>query len=136
MQKKCPLYRDVCFIQWNLYKPGTICAKKCLLYRDVRFIEIFSKTVWQQRKSIRSSSYCPSYKGILFIVCLLYRDSTLTHENHQVRGSIDRKKYVKKVQEKTSALSFTFFASVDDVLKKICLISSRKFSQNCLERSC
>ena len=49
----------------------------CPLYRDVRFIEIFLKIVWLQSKTIRSSSYCPSYRGVRFIVCPLYRDSTV-----------------------------------------------------------
>ena len=47
------------------------------LYTDVRFIEIFSKIVWPQSKAIRSSSYCPSYRGVRFIVYPLYRDSTV-----------------------------------------------------------
>ena len=51
----------------------------CPLYRDIRFIEIFSKIVWPQSKAIRSSSYCPSYRGVRFIVCPLYRDSTVFH---------------------------------------------------------
>ena len=54
--------------------------KKCPLYRDVRFIEIFSKVVWPQSEAIRSSSYCPSYGGVRFIVCPLYRDSTLSRK--------------------------------------------------------
>ena len=49
-------------IQWNLYKADTIGAKK-----SVRFIEIFSKIVWPQNKAIRSSSYCPSFRGLRFI---------------------------------------------------------------------
>ena len=49
----------------------------CPLYRDVRFIEIFLKIVWLQSKIIRSSSYCPFYRGVRFIVCPLYRDSTV-----------------------------------------------------------
>ena len=53
------------------------CQKKCPLYRDVRFIEIFSTVVWPQSKAIRSSWYCPSYRGVRFIVCPLYRDSTV-----------------------------------------------------------
>ena len=67
-------------MQWDLYKADTIGAKKCPLYRDVRFIEIFSKIVWPQSKAIRSSSYCPSYGGVRFIVCPLYRDSTVVFE--------------------------------------------------------
>ena len=60
------------YIQWNLYEADTIGATKC-----VRFIEIFSKAVWPQSKAIRSSSYCLSYWGVRFIVCPLYRDSTV-----------------------------------------------------------
>ena len=44
------------------------CKKKCPLYKDVRFIEIFSEQDWRQNKAIRSSSYCPSYRGVRFIV--------------------------------------------------------------------
>ena len=51
--------------------------KKCPLYRDVCFIEIFSKEVWPQSKAIRSSSYCSSYGGVWFIVCPLPGDSTV-----------------------------------------------------------
>ena len=42
--------------------------KKCPLYRDVRFIEIFSKIVWPQSKAICSSSHCPPYGSVRFIV--------------------------------------------------------------------
>ena len=58
-------------------KRTPLVQKKCPLYRDVRFIEIFSKILWPQSKAIRSSSYCPSYGGVSFIVCPLYRDSTV-----------------------------------------------------------
>ena len=51
--------------------------KQCPLYRDVRLIEIFSKIVLPQSKAIRFSSYCPSYRGARFIVCSLFRDSTV-----------------------------------------------------------
>ena len=44
---------------------------RCPLYRD------FSNIVWPQSKAIRSPSYCPSYGGVHFIVCPLYRDSTV-----------------------------------------------------------
>ena len=33
------------------------------------------KIVWPQSRAIRFSSCCPSYGGVHFIVCLLYRDS-------------------------------------------------------------
>ena len=59
-------------VQWNLYKADTIGAKKC-----VRFIEIFYKIVWPQSKAIGSSLYCPYHRGVPFIVCPLYRDSTV-----------------------------------------------------------
>ena len=45
--------------------------------KEVHFIQIFSKIVWLQSKAIRSSLYCPSYEGVRFIVCPLYRDSTV-----------------------------------------------------------
>ena len=41
----------------------------------MRFIEIVSKIVRLQSKAIRSLSYCPSYGGVRFIMCPLYRDS-------------------------------------------------------------
>ena len=47
--------------------------KKCPLYREVGFIEIFSKIVWPQSKAVRSSSHCPPYESDRFIVCPLYR---------------------------------------------------------------
>ena len=37
-----------------------------------------TKIVWPQSKVIRSSSYCPSLKGVRFIVCPFYRDSTVS----------------------------------------------------------
>ena len=46
--------------------------QRCLLYRD-----FFFKIVWPQSKAIHSSSYCPSYRGVRFIVCPLYIDSTI-----------------------------------------------------------
>ena len=58
-------------------KQTPLVQKKFPHYRDVRFIEIFSKIVGPQSKAIRSSSYCPSYGGVRFIVCPLYRDSTV-----------------------------------------------------------
>ena len=66
-------------------KRTPLVQKKCPLYRDVRFTEIFSKTVWQQSKAIRSSSYCPSYEGVRFIVCPLYRDSTVVWKCDSVK---------------------------------------------------
>ena len=56
-------------------KRRPLVQKKC-----VRFIEIFSKIVWPQRKAIRSLSYCPSHGGVSFIVCPLYRDSTVLED--------------------------------------------------------
>ena len=50
--------------------------KKCPLYRDLCFIQFFSKIVSPQSKAIRSLSCCPSYEGVRFILCPLYRDST------------------------------------------------------------
>ena len=67
------------FIKWTSLVP-----KKCPLYRDVRFIEIFSKVVWPQSKAIRSWSYCPSYGGVRFIVCPLYRDSTVVQKRYSL----------------------------------------------------
>ena len=52
-------------IQWNLYTADIICAKK-----SVCFIQIFSKIVWPQSKALHSLSYCLSYGGVCFIVCL------------------------------------------------------------------
>ena len=53
-------------------KRTSLVQKKCPLYRDVRFIEIFSKIVWLQNKAVRSLSYCPSYRGVRFIETPLY----------------------------------------------------------------
>ena len=61
----------------NSIKQTPLAKKKCPLYRDAHFIEIFSKIVWPQSKAIRSSLYCLSYRGVRFIVCPLYRDSTV-----------------------------------------------------------
>ena len=58
-------------------KRTLLVQKKYPLHRDVRFIEIFSKIVRPQSKAIRCLSYCPSYEGVRFIVCLLYRDSAV-----------------------------------------------------------
>ena len=58
-------------------KRTSLVQKRCPLYRNVRFIETFSKIAWPQSKAIRFSPYCPSYTGVRFIVCTLYRDSTV-----------------------------------------------------------
>ena len=51
--------------------------KMCPLYRDVHFMEIFSEVVWKQKvcpqsKAIRSSSYYQYYGGVRFIEIPLY----------------------------------------------------------------
>ena len=51
------------------------------LCRDVRFKEIFYKVIRPQSEPVRSSLYCPSYGGVRFIVCPLYRDSTVTRNS-------------------------------------------------------
>ena len=58
-------------------KRTPLVQKMCPLYRDVHFIEIFSEIVWPKSKAIRSSPYCSPYRGVRFIVCPLYRDSTV-----------------------------------------------------------
>ena len=54
-------------------KRTPLVQKKCPLFRDVRFTEIFDRKI----KGIHSLSYCRSYRGVRFIVCPLYRDSTV-----------------------------------------------------------
>ena len=58
-------------------KRTPLMQKKCPLYRGVRFIEIFSKIIWPQSKAIRFSTYFSSNGGAWFIVCSLYRDFTV-----------------------------------------------------------
>ena len=53
-------------------KRTPLVQKMCPFYRDVRFIEIFSKIVWPRGKTIRSSSYCPSNRGVRFIEITQY----------------------------------------------------------------
>ena len=65
-----------CFHSGISIKWTPLVQKMWSLYRDVCFIEIFHKIVLPQSKAVRSSSYCPSYRGVRFIVCPLYRDST------------------------------------------------------------
>ena len=67
-------------VQWNLYKAETIDAKRSVCFVEMsalyRFL-IFFKIVWPQSKAIRSLSYSPPCGGVRFIVCPLYRDSTV-----------------------------------------------------------
>ena len=69
-------------------KRAPLVQKKCTLYRAVGFPETFSRILWPQSKAIRPSSYYPSYRGVCFIGCPLYRDSTVFYPKNKLLLSI------------------------------------------------
>ena len=71
------IFKYACKYSGISIRQTPLIQKMCLLYRDVHFTGYFSKIVWPQSKAIRSSSNYPFYRDAHFIVCLLYRDSTV-----------------------------------------------------------
>ena len=66
-------YSGISIKRKPLVQKNVSAFQRCPLHRDFFFFKI----VWPQSKAIHSSSYCPSYRGVRFIVCPLYRDSTV-----------------------------------------------------------
>ena len=101
-------------VQWNLYKAETIDAKRSVCFVEMsalyRFL-IFFKIVWPQSKAIRSLLYSPPCRGVCFIECPLYRDSTVILLNFLMTRLLGKTTDLKKpLQAKDWILQKSFFS--------------------------